>query len=79
MGSKLLSSAIATLQDQYWNLDWTYHDVQVGSMEEKMYRWPGIPEEEIMIVMHKSNGIQELFTGTTSFILITLIRENMIP
>lgn len=61
MGRELLSSAIERLQEQFLDLDWTYHDFTAGSRNEKMYRWPGKPEEEILICVHKCTGIQELF------------------
>lgn len=61
MGENSFSSAVEKLQMQFLELDWTYHDFPVGSQNEKMYRWPGVPEEEILICVHKSNGVQELF------------------
>lgn len=57
MGKHLLLSAIELLQGQFPELDWTYHDVEL----DKMYRWPGIPEEDILICVHKSGAAQELF------------------
>ncbi|WP_320123006.1 AraC family transcriptional regulator [uncultured Sphaerochaeta sp.] len=56
-----LDTAIVKLQEEYSNLDWTYYDYPVGSIHEKMYKWPGNPNEEILICVHKSNGKQELF------------------
>lgn len=61
MGRTLLQSAINKLQDQFPELDWTYHDSLTGNPTEKMYRWPGIPDEKILICVHKSDGVQELF------------------
>ena len=61
MGTQLLASSIETLQEQFTGLDWTYHDVPVGSQHEKMYCWPGPEQENILICVHKSNGVQELF------------------
>lgn len=61
LNNNLLSSAIERLQEQFLELDWTYHDFSTGSQNEKMYRWPGDPEEEILICVHKSTGEQELF------------------
>lgn len=61
MGTQLLSSSIETLQEQFTELDWTYHDYPVGSQNEKMYCWPGPEEENILICVHKSDGVQELF------------------
>lgn len=56
-----LSSALATLQEQFSLLDWTYHDLPVSGQNEKMYRWPGDPSEDLLICVHKSNGTQEMF------------------
>lgn len=61
MGIHNLSAALEKLQDEFPRLNFTYHDFQVGSQNEKMYRWPGPPEEDILVCVHKSNGIQELF------------------
>lgn len=61
MGTQLLSSSIEILQEQFTALDWTYHDVPVGSQNEKMYCWPGPENENILICVHQSSGIQELF------------------
>ncbi|MDD2956316.1 MAG: AraC family transcriptional regulator [Oscillospiraceae bacterium] len=61
MGRQRLPLAIEKLQNQFSELDWSYHDFPVGSQNEKMYRWPGDPDEDILICVHKSGGIQELF------------------
>lgn len=61
MGQDLRASAIEKLQEQFSELDWSYHDFPVGSQNEKMYRWPGCPDEDILICVHKSSGVQELF------------------
>lgn len=61
MGRRLLPSAIEKLQTQFSELNWVYHDLPAGSQNEKMYRWPGDPDEDILICVHKSNGVQELF------------------
>ena len=61
MGNTRFVSAIEKLQDDFSTLNFAYHDFQVGEQWEKMYRWPGPPEEDILICVHKSNGEQELF------------------
>ena len=61
MGTQLLTSSIEFLQNEFTGLDWTYHDVPVGSQNEKMYCWPGPEPENILICVHKSSGVQELF------------------
>ncbi len=60
MGRKLLATALQKLQAHFLELDWTYHDFPAGSKNEKMYKWPGDPDEEILICVHKSTGTQEL-------------------
>lgn len=61
MGQEVLCAAVEKLRKEFSTFDWTYHNFSVGSQEEKLYHWPGIPEEEIMIVVHQSGGRQELF------------------
>ena len=61
MGRELLSEAIEKLQSEFLKLDWTYHDLNLGIRKEKIYKWPGDPEEDIIICVHKSNGQPELF------------------
>ena len=61
MRSEKLCDAIEKLQEQFLTLNWTYHDSTVGNQSEKMYRWPGDPGDKILICVHKSDGIQELF------------------
>lgn len=61
MGKEILCDSIEQLREQFLTLDWTYHDFPVGSQSEKMFCWPGPPEEEILICVHQSGGRQELF------------------
>lgn len=61
MGEPILCAAVDCLREEYSNLNWTYHDSPTGATEEKMYYWPGVPEEKIMVVVHQSMGHQELF------------------
>lgn len=61
MGRQLLPSAIIQLQEQFSTLNWAYFDSPAGSTNEKMYRWPGDPREDILICVHKLEGVQELF------------------
>lgn len=61
MSALSLSESLRTLQEQFGTLDWTYHDFPGKGGLEKMYRWPGGPKEEILICVHKSGGVQELF------------------
>lgn len=57
----MLCAAVERLREEYVALDWTYHNILVENQEEKMFYWPGAPEEEIMVVVHQSGGRQELF------------------
>lgn len=61
MGQEALCASIEQLQQQFLTLDWTYHPSPAGKPSEKMYRWPGPPEEEILICVHQSGGKRELF------------------
>lgn len=61
MGQLSLSESLHALQEQFDTLDWTYHDLPGKGHSEKMYRWPGDPKEAILICVHKSSGVQELF------------------
>lgn len=61
MGRELLGPAIEKLRGQYFDLTWVYHDFSAGSINEKMYRWPGPPDEDILVLVHQSSGVQELF------------------
>lgn len=61
MGAEVLCSAVDKLREEFLTFDWTYHNFPVGSQNEKMFCWPGPPEDEILIVVHQSGGRQELF------------------
>ena len=57
-----LQAALETLQAQYEQLDWTYYqDYSKERCPVKMYRWPAPQDESIAIVVHQSQGMQELF------------------
>jgi len=61
MGKQAYKQAISDLQERFTHLDWTLHDYERNSISEKMYHWPGDPQEDIMVVVHKSNGVREMF------------------
>ena len=61
MGREKLESAIETLKGQYFSLSWVYQDVTANHKQEKMLRWPGPPEDDILIVVHQCGGEQEPF------------------
>lgn len=61
MNQALLCAAIDHLRDQYMMLDWTYHDFPMDGQIEKLYRWPGPADEDVLILVHQSGSQQELF------------------
>lgn len=61
MNNALLSDAIDKLSKWFRNLQWKYLDVPSGSPREKTQLFPGEPDEEIMICLHKGTDIHELF------------------
>lgn len=61
MGEPILCAAVDRLREEYSNLNLAYHDSSTGAPDEKMYDWPGVPEEKMMVVVHQSMGHQELF------------------
>lgn len=61
MESSSLPTAMEKLSNDFANRNWAYLDVEPGSCQEKTFRWPGLPEEEIMICVHKGNQIHEMF------------------
>lgn len=61
MGQKILCEAVDRLREEFGTLDWTYHNCPAENQKEKMFYWPGAPEDEIMVVVHQSGGRQELF------------------
>ena len=56
MGREKLESAIETLKGQYFSLSWVYQDVTANHKQEKILHWPGPPEDDILIVVHQSQG-----------------------
>lgn len=61
MKNDMLTAAIDKLAEWFRNLKWDYLDVPAGSSREKTQLWPGEPDEEIMICLHKGTDIHELF------------------
>lgn len=61
MSNPTLDTAIEKLGKQFARRNWSYLDVPAGSPMEKSYAWPGPPEENIMICVHKGPDIQEMF------------------
>lgn len=50
MDNKFMQS-LEILRKKYQNLNWVLADVPGGSRKEKMFRWPGKPDEDIIIVV----------------------------
>ena len=61
MNNPILDTAIEKLGEQFAKRNWIYLDVPAGNPMEKSYAWPGQPEENIMICVHKGPDIQEMF------------------
>lgn len=61
MRNKVLDAALEKLGEQFAKRNWKYLDVSAGSPLEKSYAWPGSPEENIMICVHKGPDIRESF------------------
>lgn len=61
MSTKSLKKSILYLQEQYYSLDWSQHDICIDGKEEKMVYWPGETGEDIIVTVHKSSGISETF------------------
>ena len=59
--SPVLWNSLQTLRAQYDSLDWEFYDAPAGSAREKMYRWPGAEDEDIMICVRMGNQIHEFF------------------
>lgn len=56
-----LWNALQALREQYGSLNWVFYDAPAGSAQEKMYRWPGREDEDIMICVRMGNQIHEFF------------------
>ena len=61
MSNPTLDAAMEKLGKQFAKRNWSYLDVPAGRPMEKSYAWPGRPEENIMICVHKGPDIQEMF------------------
>lgn len=76
MNDHTLCNALTILDQEFRTLDWTLHDVPASGSSEKMYCWPGDPKDEIMICVHKGNGIRELFHRQDFFFLNYAYQDN---
>ena len=61
MGQGILCSAVEKLRDEFSTLNWKYRSISIANQVEKVFNWPGAPEEEIIIIVHQSGGRQESF------------------
>ena len=61
MDSALLREAIEKLESDFSDLDFDFYDAQIGGTWEKIYRWPGPPDEDILIYAQRTCGSQTLF------------------
>ncbi len=69
MRSEVLDTALCRLGDVFAKRNWKYLDVPAGSSMEKSYAWPGEPDENIMICVHKGPDIHEMFHRQDFFFL----------
>ena len=80
MEQNTLYAAMDQLRSQYLTLDWTYHDITFGTQAEKMYRWPGPEDEEILVFGGTRATVnRSCFTGMIFSISIILTRVNTTP
>lgn len=61
-------AAVQILQEQFAQLDFTLQDHFHNARHEKIYHWPGREDEDILVVVHKSNGVREVFHRHEFFI-----------
>lgn len=61
MEQSLLSHSLEHLGKIFAERSWKYLDVPADSPMARSYEWPGAPDENIMICVHKGPHIQEIF------------------
>lgn len=66
---RLLNLSLEKLGEIFARRDWAYRDVPSGDHTEKSFAWPGEPDENIMICVHKGRDIQENFHRQDFFFL----------
>lgn len=69
MGAVNLRRAIETLGAAFAARNWRYLDVDPGDCWARALAWPGQPEEEIIIFVHKGKSIFETFHRQDFFFL----------
>lgn len=57
----LLEAALCKLSDSFARRNWKYLPVPPGSKWQKTFCWPGTPQEDIMICVHRGTHIHEDF------------------
>ena len=67
---ELLNSAIHTLSEQFLKLHWSHYDITVNGRTEKVQRWLGEPNEEVMVCVLKKDDISEQFHRQDYFFMI---------
>ena len=76
MGKEQLQQALRSLQERFDTLNWTLYDSAVKEINEKEYHWPGDKKEDIVVVVHKSNGVREKFHRHDFFFFNYTYRGN---
>lgn len=75
-----LNSLIDKLADDFIHQDWHYISCEHGNPYENMFCWPGKPEEEIMVCVHKGtnkgNPLHEQFHRQDFFFFNYLYKGN---
>lgn len=56
-----IAEIIDVLKRKRSEMDWSYHDVPGVADRQKMYRWPGTENENIIVTLHISSRQEQLF------------------
>lgn len=61
MDNLTINDAIIRLKSQYHMLNFQYHDCTINGKIEKIYYWPGLDNEDVLVCSHQCNGVKETF------------------
>lgn len=61
MDQQRLESALEKLRQAYASLDFNSVDLGKNGQVNLVYQWPGAPDEDVMVCVHQSRGMQEPF------------------
>lgn len=68
-GNTNLRRALEKLGEAFAAREWRYLDVEPGSCWARAWAWPGAPEEDIMVCVHKGASVFEAFHRQDFFFL----------